>query len=256
MSEFFLELFSEEIPAKLQKNLREKILDDFKNFFDEKLIKSKNNFSLSSPNRLVIVFEGLDKLMHIKSQEIRGPKMFLALVHRIDRDTSGLLLIAKTPSSLRYMHEIFRKGEIYKGYLTLVHGRWPSFLKRINAPIKKNLLSSGERISVIHKDGKSAVTDFRVINQFPTATLLKARPLTGRTHQIRVHAMHAGYPIIGDKKYGLKQDLAQPKKATNRLFLHCNSLRFKRRDKKYVELNAALGRDLKDTLNLIKTEFN
>ena len=75
MSEFFLELFSEEIPAGLQKNLREKILDDFKNFFDEKLIKSKKNFSLSSPNRLVVVFEGLDKLIQIKSEEIKGPKI-------------------------------------------------------------------------------------------------------------------------------------------------------------------------------------
>ena len=75
MSEFFLELFSEEIPAGLQKNLREKILDDFKNFFYEKSIKSKKNFSLSSPNRLVVVFEGLDKLIQIKSEEIKGPKI-------------------------------------------------------------------------------------------------------------------------------------------------------------------------------------
>ena len=75
MSEFFLELFSEEIPAGLQKSLREKILDDFRNLFDEKLIKFKKSFSLSSPNRLVIVFEDLDNLIHIKSEEIRGPKI-------------------------------------------------------------------------------------------------------------------------------------------------------------------------------------
>ena len=74
MSEFFLELFSEEIPAGLQKNLRKKILDDFRNFFDEKLVKSKKSFSLSSPNRLVVVFEGLDKLIENRSEEIRGPK--------------------------------------------------------------------------------------------------------------------------------------------------------------------------------------
>ena len=75
MSEFFLELFSEEIPAGLQKNLREKILDDFKNLFDEKLIKYKKSFSLSSPNRLVVVFEQLDKIIQIRSEEIRGPKV-------------------------------------------------------------------------------------------------------------------------------------------------------------------------------------
>ena len=75
MSEFFLELFSEEIPAGLQKSLREKIIDDFKNFFNQKSIKSKKSFSLSSPNRMVIVFEGLDKLIQIESEEIRGPKI-------------------------------------------------------------------------------------------------------------------------------------------------------------------------------------
>ena len=74
MSEFFLELFSEEIPAGLQKNLRERILDDFNNLFEKKLIKSKKNFSLSTPNRLVVIFEGLDKKIDIKSEEIRGPK--------------------------------------------------------------------------------------------------------------------------------------------------------------------------------------
>ena len=74
MSEFFLELFSEEIPAGLQKSLRKKILDDFKNLFDERLIKFKKNFSLSSPNRLVVIFEGLDKQIKIKTEEIRGPK--------------------------------------------------------------------------------------------------------------------------------------------------------------------------------------
>ena len=75
MSEFFLELFSEEIPSRLQKNLREKVLDDFRNLFDKKLIKSKKSFSLSTPNRLVVVFEGLDNLIQIKSEEVRGPKI-------------------------------------------------------------------------------------------------------------------------------------------------------------------------------------
>ena len=75
MSEFFLELFSEEIPANLQKNLREKILADFKSLFNKKLIKSKKSFSLSSPNRVVVVFEGLDKSIQIKAEEIRGPKV-------------------------------------------------------------------------------------------------------------------------------------------------------------------------------------
>ena len=95
MSEFFLELFSEEIPAGLQKNLREKIFEDFKNLFEEKSIRSKKNFSFSTPNRLVLVFEGLDKQIKIKSKEIRGPKTCLLYTSPSPRD----LAVSRMPSS-------------------------------------------------------------------------------------------------------------------------------------------------------------
>jgi len=107
MSEFFLELFSEEIPAGLQKNLREKILDDFKNFFDEKSIKSKKNFSLSSPNRLVVVFEGLDKLIQIKSEEIKGPK-----INAPKQALEGFVRSNKIEKKNLYKKKI-EKGEFY-----------------------------------------------------------------------------------------------------------------------------------------------
>ena len=107
MSEFFLELFSEEIPAGLQKNLREKILDDFKNLFNEKLIKSKKSFSLSTPNRVVIVFEELDKLIEIKSEEIRGPK-----IDAPDKALDGFIRSNKIEKNDLYKKKI-EKGEFY-----------------------------------------------------------------------------------------------------------------------------------------------
>ena len=107
MSEFFLELFSEEIPAGLQKNLREKILDDFKNLFNEKFIKSKKSFSLSTPNRVVIVFEELDKLIHIKSEEIRGPK-----TNASDQAIDGFIRSNKIGKNDLYKKEI-EKGEFF-----------------------------------------------------------------------------------------------------------------------------------------------
>ena len=107
MSEFFLELFSEEIPAGLQKNLREKILDDFQNLFNEKLIKSKKSFSLSTPNRVVIVFEELDKLIHIKSEEIRGPK-----TNASDQAIDGFIRSNKIEKNDLYKKEM-EKGEFF-----------------------------------------------------------------------------------------------------------------------------------------------
>ena len=107
MSEFFLELFSEEVPAGLQKSLREKILEDFKSLFNEKFIKSKKNFSLSSPNRLVIVFEGLDKLIQIKSEEIKGPK-----IDAPEQALEGFVRSNKIEKKKLYKKKI-EKGEFY-----------------------------------------------------------------------------------------------------------------------------------------------
>ena len=107
MSEFFLELFSEEIPAGLQKGLRKKILDDFKNLFDEKLIKFQKNFSFSSPNRLIVVFEGLDKQTEIKIEEIRGPK-----TEAPEKAVEGFIRSNKIDKKILYKKKI-EKGEFY-----------------------------------------------------------------------------------------------------------------------------------------------
>ncbi len=129
MSEFFLELFSEEIPASLQKNLREKILSDFKNLFDEKLIKSKKSFSLSTPNRVVIVFEGLDRLVNTKSEEIKGPK-----IDAPEQALEGFIKSNKVEKKNLYKRKS-EKGEFYffktKSKILKTHDLLTNFIPKI-----------------------------------------------------------------------------------------------------------------------------
>ena len=157
----------------------------------------------------------------------RPHQKFLELVHRLDRDTSGCLLVAKKSSVLREVHELLRTGKVTKTYLLLVEGIWPTHVKNVTAPLKKNHLQSGERMVNVDEEGKEAHTRFRIIEKFDQATLVEAQPLTGRTHQIRVHAVHAGHPIIGDEKYGTKEiNKLFRAYGCHRLFLHALSLKF------------------------------
>ena len=179
-------------------------------------------------------------------RQARENKEFLELVHRLDRETSGLLILAKKSKTLKHLHSLFRESKVKKRYLALVNGRWPRTSKRVNAPIKKNIDLSGERRSVISNLGKVAITDFRVITRYADTTLVEATPITGRTHQIRVHAQHMGNPIIGDEKYGVQEEFVNLEhKRCIRLFLHAHHLSFKMGDGKYLEFNS----DLDDSLN-------
>lgn len=158
---------------------------------------------------------------------LRPKAKFLELVHRLDRDTSGLLLVAKKRSALLALQEQLREKTLQKRYLCLVKGKWPAALKDVTVPLIKNELKSGERVVRVSKDGKPAHTQFRVVRRFKDCTLIEASPLTGRTHQIRVHTQHAGHPIIGDPKYGdpeLNHLFAG--RGIGRLFLHAASLTF------------------------------
>lgn len=159
-------------------------------------------------------------------RQLRPEVKDLELVHRLDRDTSGLLMIAKKRSMLRHLHEALRSDGVDKRYLALVRGSWPSARKSVSAPLQKNTLRSGERMVEVDNEGREALTLFRVLRRFGDfATLVEARPVTGRTHQIRVHARHAGHPIAGDAKYG-DEDFTREIRALGgkRLFLHAYSL--------------------------------
>ncbi|KUM44035.1 23S rRNA pseudouridine(955/2504/2580) synthase RluC [Pseudomonas sp. EpS/L25] len=159
-------------------------------------------------------------------RQLRPEAPDIELVHRLDRDTSGLLMIAKKRSMLRFLHEALRGDGVDKRYHALVRGHWPAAKKKINAPLLKNTLRSGERMVEVNDEGKEALTEFRVLRRYGEfATLVEARPVTGRTHQIRVHARHAGHAIAGDPKYG-DEDFSQEIRELGgkRLFLHSASL--------------------------------
>jgi 23S rRNA pseudouridine955/2504/2580 synthase len=159
-------------------------------------------------------------------RQLRPDAKELELVHRLDRDTSGLLMIAKKRSMLRHLHEQLRGDGVDKRYMALVRGNWPTAQKQVRAPLLKSNLRSGERMVEVNEEGKEALTLFKVLRRFGDfATMVEARPITGRTHQIRVHALHAGHCIAGDPKYGDEgfsreiRDLGG-----KRLFLHAYAL--------------------------------
>jgi 23S rRNA pseudouridine955/2504/2580 synthase len=149
---------------------------------------------------------------------------FLELVHRIDRDTSGCILVAKKRSALRYFHTQFREGKVDKVYHLAVHGQWPAHHKRVDAPLKREELKSGERFVVVHQDGKPSRTYFRVLAKSDFFSLIEAKPISGRTHQIRVHAAYSGHPIVGDEKYIHRDPIDEHGMSKSRLMLHAKSI--------------------------------
>lgn len=186
-------------------------------------------------------------------RQMRSDKSYLELVHRLDRDTSGLILIARKPAVLRELHRQLREKHIDKRYLALVAGRWPSNLSSVDAPLEKNVLQSGERMVRVSKEGKRALTEFSVVERLQGATLIEARPITGRTHQIRVHAQQAGFPLLGDEKYSNDQTRAFAKQiGLRRLFLHAASLRFQLPDCEPLKLQAPLESALENILERIR----
>ncbi len=158
---------------------------------------------------------------------IRPEARFLELVHRLDKDTSGCLLIAKKRSALRLLQALFRNNQIQKTYQALLTGQWARKKLIVNAPLLKNISKGGERVVVISQAGKAAETLFKRLELFSNATLVEASPKTGRTHQIRVHAASLGHPIVGDERYGVDElNKAFRHKGYKRMFLHAQTLQF------------------------------
>ncbi len=181
---------------------------------------------------------------------IRPQQKFLELVHRLDRDTSGVLLVAKKRSVLRQLHDDLKEGRVEKTYLALLYGRWNGRQHRIEAPLKKFDLASGERVVRVSQEGKPSLTLFEQKRLFENATLVEASPVTGRTHQIRVHAQFAGHPIAGDDKYiPREQDAYFRDKGLKRLFLHAFRIEFNDSEGKRRQFEAPLPQDLQDLLN-------
>ncbi|GDY26148.1 ribosomal large subunit pseudouridine synthase C [Agarivorans sp. Toyoura001] len=185
-------------------------------------------------------------------RSLRQDCRYLELVHRIDRDTSGLLVVAKKRSALREMHRQLREKVVQKDYLTLVHGQWPKSTKTVDAPLRKNAVASGERIVIVdHQEGKASLTRYRIERRFADMTLMKASPVTGRTHQIRVHSQYEGHSIAGDDKYTSRELLGEAAShGLNRLFLHAWQIRFTHpATEKEMHLTAPLESSLKSYLD-------
>ncbi len=158
---------------------------------------------------------------------LRPDAPYLELAHRLDRDTSGCLVIAKRRSALRGFQMQQQEGNIDKHYRALLKGAWQGEQRRIDVPLMKNELRSGERVVRVNPDGKRAISIFTPIERFKEATLMRIKLITGRTHQIRVHAQHSGHPIAGDPKYGdepFNREMAGL--GLRRLYLHAESIRF------------------------------
>ncbi len=183
-------------------------------------------------------------------RQLRPDARELELVHRLDRDTSGLLMIAKKRSMLRHLHASLRGDGVDKRYMALVRGSWPTAKKQVNAPLLKNTLRSGERMVEVSDEGKEALTLFRVLRRFGEfATLVEASPVTGRTHQIRVHARHAGHSIAGDPKYGDEDFTREIRElGGKRLFLHAYQLRITLPEGEVLSLEAPVDEMWQQTM--------
>jgi 23S rRNA pseudouridine955/2504/2580 synthase len=152
----------------------------------------------------------------------------LELVHRLDRETSGCLLIAKSRPVLTAMHRLIRNGEVHKTYLALVAGRWRGGLREVAAALETGRAGKGERHVRVSEEGKASASRFFPKRILAKASLMEIELLTGRTHQARVHAAHLEHPIAGDDKYGdWEFNRAMRRMGLKRLFLHAARLEFR-----------------------------
>ncbi|MBT8100077.1 MAG: RluA family pseudouridine synthase [Gammaproteobacteria bacterium] len=192
------------------------------------------------------ISHGVIELLRHARSDLRD----LSLVHRLDRETSGCLVLAKKRSALRELHAKFRDGVVEKNYLALVIGDWQLGEQLIDAPLKVTHRKGGERHVVVSSDGKPAATRVQLSRTFGKYSLMQCAPETGRTHQIRVHLQHLGHPIAGDDRYGDAEANRQLKKlGLPRLFLHAQSIAFPDSSGNELHFTSPLADDLETFLS-------
>ena len=186
---------------------------------------------------------------------MRPEEKSLELVHRLDRETSGCLMISKKRSALKKLHDLIRKNGIEKKYQALVQGSWGKKTSlKIDVPLRKNTLRGGERIVRVDPEGKQSLTYFSILETFQDVMLVEALLKTGRTHQIRVHLQYAGTPILGDIKYGYEQANRKMKSfGLYRLFLHAASLAYTDPESgKLMLFKAPMDNELEEVLSVLR----
>ena len=187
------------------------------------------------------ISHGVIELLRAARPDLRD----LSLVHRLDRETSGCLVLAKRRSALRELHAKFRDGTVEKNYLALVNGDWQLGEKLVDAPLLVEHRKNGERHVVVSGAGKEARTRMRLSRTFGKYSLLQCQPLTGRTHQIRVHALHMGHAVAGDERYGDPgENRITRRLGLKRLFLHAQSIAFPDASGNDLHFTAPLADDL------------
>jgi 23S rRNA pseudouridine955/2504/2580 synthase len=184
------------------------------------------------------------------------PQEHLELAHRLDRDTSGVLVFARSRRGLTGLQALIRDGATKKQYLCLMTGKLGRAKFDINAPLRKSVLAGGERMVRVDEAGKPALTFFRQVERYPDCSLVEATLATGRTHQIRVHAAHAGHPLAGDPKYGDREaDKRFRALGLNRMFLHAARFEFELGEHAY-SFSAPLPDDLRQVLDRLQGAKN
>lgn len=223
------------------------------------LFENDNVLVLDKPAGLAVhAGSGLGYGLIEAMRQMRPENGFLELAHRLDRETSGCLILAKSRPALLMLHDQFRSSGMSKRYLALLAGSWQNGDQTVSAPLMKNTIRGGERMVQVSEEGKSAVTHFHPLSIFPEASLVEVQLETGRTHQIRVHAMHIGHPVVGDSKYGDADINRQFQKlGLKRLFLHAHSVEFTLPGKQTVVgeellISAPLPLELQQALNQLE----
>ena len=213
---------------------------------DRVLYEDKQLLVIDKPTGIAVhggsgISHGVIELLRHARPELRD----LSLVHRLDRETSGCLVLAKRRSALRILHGRFRDGLVEKNYLALAVGDWQLGEQFIDAPLLVRHRAGGERHVIVSKDGKSAQTRIQLSQSYGRYSLLQCSPLTGRTHQIRVHAQHIGFPLAGDERYGDSEANQRAKAAgLPRLFLHAQSIAFPDEHGNELHFTSPLADDL------------
>ena len=232
------------LPDKLTELIRSNIL--FEN--DDCLV-------LNKPSGLAVhggsgIKYGLLDVVHTIRPELK----YLELVHRLDRETSGCIILAKNRQTLIFLHDQLKQGKVTKKYLTGLAGNWKGGKKTVTAPLVKNIMQGGERMVEVSPKGKQAVSHFSLVQQYRDLSLMEVELETGRTHQIRVHALHTGHPVAGDRKYGDKSYNSWIRGyGLKRLFLHAHLLEFYlpgQSDR--LQISTPLSPELQEVLNRLE----
>jgi len=238
-------------PARLKATPRQAALDQIRSIEARVLFEDKGVLVVNKPSGVAVhggsgVSYGVIELLRQSRPELRD----LSLVHRLDRETSGCLVLAKKRSVLRELHARFRDGAVEKNYLALVVGDWQFGEQLVDAPLCVGYRRKGERHVVVSDAGKPARTLMRLSRTYGDYSLLQCQPETGRTHQIRVHALHAGHPIAGDERYGNPEvNCLSAKRGLRRLFLHAQSIAFADSSGNDKHFSASLADDLQRFLD-------